>query len=318
MDVLKQLSRTGLIPVIKLDSPDDAVPLCKALSDGGLPVAEITFRTAAAAESIRRVTDALPDVLTGAGTVLNAEQAKQAADAGASFVVSPGFDPGVVGWCVEHNLPVLPGCSNPTDFHRALAYGLRAVKLFPAEALGGVRYLKAVNAPFPELKFVPTGGVNPQNLRDYLNCPCVTAVGGSWLTPIDAIRARDWRRVEQLARDAVNLMLGLTVRHIGINDTSDEDARSDALALSRLMGWKAEDCGKAWFAGDGFEVLKRPGRGEKGHIAIATDSVERAMFQWQRRGFVFEDQPVTAEGGVIKAIYLKNTVGGFAIHLLQK
>lgn len=318
MDVLKRLSRTGLIPVIKLESPDDAVPLCKALSDGGLPVAEITFRTAAAAESIRRVADALPDVLLGAGTVLTVEQARQAADAGASFIVSPGFNPRVVGWCVEHGMPVLPGCANPSDIEQALEFGLDTVKFFPAEALGGVKLMKAMSAPYSGIRFVPTGGVGEQNVRDYLNCPCVAAVGGSWMAPPDAIRAKDWTRIENLARSAVNLMLGLTIRHIGLNDTSDEAAKADALALARLMGWKAEDRGGAWFAGDGFEVMKKPGRGEKGHIAIATDSVERAMFQWQLRGFVFEDQPVTVENGVIKAIYLKDQIGGFAVHLLQK
>lgn len=318
MDLLKRISEIGIVPVIQIERGSDAVPLCAALDAGGLPVAEITFRTDAAEEAIRNVARELPQVLLGAGTVLTVEQARRAVDAGARFIVSPGLNPEVASWCVEHEIPVLPGCATPSDIERALSLGIKTVKFFPAEALGGLKLMKAMSAPYREVRFVPTGGIDPANLTEYLGFDRVVAVGGSWMTPQDAVRRQDWNAIRALAEDAVNRMLGLAIRHIGVNDTTDEDARRDAIALANLMGWKAEDRGGAWFAGDGFEVMKKPGRGAKGHIAIVTNSVERAMFQWKKRGFVFEDEPVTVEDGVIKAIYLKDQIGGFAIHLLAK
>ena len=167
--MLDQLALAGLIPVIKVERAEDAVPLCRALSKGGLPVAEITFRTAAAEEAIRLVHQELPEVLLGAGTVLTPEQADKAAAAGAGYIVSPGLNPRVVRHCLEKGYPILPGCSSPSDIELALELGLTAVKFFPAEALGGINMIKALLGPYGGLKLVPTGGINTQNLHDYLS-----------------------------------------------------------------------------------------------------------------------------------------------------
>ena len=200
MDIFEKLSLAGLVPVIKVEDANDAVPLCRALSEGGLPVAEITFRTAAAEQAIRNVSSALPEVILGAGTVLSVDQVKRAVDAGAKFIVSPGLNPAVVGYCVENHIPVLPGCANPSDIETAMSFGLDTVKFFPAEAAGGINFIKAISAPYGGMKFVPTGGINEKNLMDYLSFPKVRAAGGSWMVPGDAVKAKDWNRVTELTR----------------------------------------------------------------------------------------------------------------------
>ncbi len=182
-DVLARLGQLGLLPVIKIEQEEHAVPLGKALLDGGLPCAEITLRTAAGEGAIRRIAAELPEVLVGAGTVLSVEQAQRAVSAGARYVVSPGFDPEVVDWCLTQGVPVMPGVATPTEIIMALKKGLQILKFFPAETLGGVGMLKALADPFSNVKFVPTGGINPANLAEYLGLPNVHACGGSWMVP---------------------------------------------------------------------------------------------------------------------------------------
>lgn len=318
MNVLDRISLAGLVPVIKIERAGDAVPLCRALAQGGLPVAEITFRTAAAGEAIRRVAAELPDIMLGAGTVLSVEQARAAVDAGAKYIVSPGFNPKVVGWCVERGVPVLPGCANPSDIEMALEFGLRTVKFFPAEALGGVKLIKAMSAPYGDVRFVPTGGINEKNALEYLDCPKVAAIGGSWMAPGDAIAAGEWGCICDLAASAVNLVLGLEIVHIGINCENEAQASAEGAQLAKLFALPVRDCGsKCDFVGNMFEVMKRPGRGENGHIAIGTRDIVRAKFHMELRGFEF-DAPMLDNSGRMNAIYLKNDIAGFAIHLLQK
>ena len=318
MNMIDRLSLAGLVPVIKIDRAEDAVPLCRALAEGGLPVAEITFRTAAAEEAIRRVAAELPEVLLGAGTVLSVEQAKKAVAAGARYIVSPGFNPRVVGWCVENGVPVLPGCANPTDIEAALEFGLDTVKFFPAEALGGIRLIKAMAAPYGGVKFVPTGGIGGHNVLEYLDFGRVAAVGGSWMAPADAINAGDWLRIRRLAADAVNLMLGFEIVHIGVNCGGEEAAKRDGALLAKLLALPLRDCGpKADFVGDMFEMMKVPGRGDKGHIAIGTRDIRRARYHMEQRGFAF-DEPILNDDGQVNAVYLKHDIAGFAIHLLRR
>lgn len=318
MTALEKLGLVGLVPVIKVEDAQDAVPLCRALEKGGLPVAEITFRTAAAEEAIRRVNAELPGVILGAGTVLTVDQAARAVNAGATYIVSPGLNPAVVRWCVEHEVPILPGCATPSDIEAALGFGIATVKFFPAEALGGLKLIKAMSAPYGNIFFVPTGGIDEKNVGDYLAFPKVLAVGGSWMAPSDAIKARDWDRIAALAAGAVKKVLGLELRHVGINSGDPETARADALLLAGLLGWPVSEGAKSIMVGDAFELMNAPGRGARGHIAIATNSVERAMFHLRLRGFAFEDAPIGVKDGKITAIYLKNEIAGFAVHLLRK
>ena len=317
--MLDQLALAGLIPVIKVERAEDAVPLCRALSKGGLPVAEITFRTAAAEEAIRLVHQELPEVLLGAGTVLTPEQADKAVAAGAGYIVSPGLNPGVVRHCLQKGYPILPGCSSPSDIELALELGLTAVKFFPAEALGGVSMIKALLGPYGGLKLVPTGGINTQNLHDYLSIKNVLACGGSWMVPDDAVKSGDWARVERLAAEAVNLMLGLQIRHIGINQSDAREAMDNARKLSMLTGWPIEnDTDGSCFVGAGLEVMKHKGRGTHGHIALATRSIPRAMWHMERRGFAFDkESAVYTPAGQLRLIYLEGEFAGFGIHLSQ-
>ncbi len=205
-DTLHHLGQLGLIPVVAIERAEDAPKLGRALQAGGLPCAEITFRTAAAPEAIRLITAECPDVLVGAGTVLSVAQAEQAAASGARFIVSPGFDAEVVDWCLAHNMPITPGVITPTEVGLAVKKGLTVLKFFPAEAAGGVKLLKALAGPFGGVKFIPTGGISSQNLADYLSLPLVHAAGGSWMVKKQLITAGEFERITELTREAVTVV----------------------------------------------------------------------------------------------------------------
>lgn len=318
MDIFEKLSLCGIVPVIKVEDANDAVPVCRALANGGLPVAEITFRTAAAAEAIENVKRELPDVLLGAGTVLSVEQVKAAVKAGASFIVSPGLNPEVVKYCVYNSIPVLPGCSGPSDVELAMSFGLKNVKFFPAEALGGLKLIKAMSAPYSGIKFVPTGGINKDNMNDYLSCPAVLAVGGSWMVPQDAILNKDWAAIEKLAKEAVAAMLGFDLVHFGVNSGSPEAAERDAKLFCDLLGWNIKMGNSSNFAGTRFEFMKKPYYGTHGHIAISCFSVERAVEYFRRLGYGVIEATAGYKNGHLNAIYLDGEFAGYAIHLLRK
>ena len=203
MDPLKTMRSLGVVPVIVIDDAADAVPLASALAAGGLPCAEITFRTAAAEEALRIIAEERPDILVGAGTVLTPYQAATARHAGAEFIVAPGFDRGVVDYCLTHGLPVFPGVCTPTEIGYAIEAGLSVLKLFPAEPMGGAAYLKAASAPFGGVEFIPTGGVNAGNLASYLALANVVACGGSWMAPKSWIAAKQFDRIEAESRTAL-------------------------------------------------------------------------------------------------------------------
>ena len=204
----ERLRTIKIVPVIALDNAADAVPLGAALRESGIPVAEITFRSPAAAEAIRRLRDADPDILIAAGTVLNAAQAKVAQQAGADFIVSPGFNPNTVKACQDMDIPITPGINNPTAIEAALEHGIDTVKYFPAEASGGIPMLKALLAPYAMLKIMPTGGINAKNIRDYLAIKNVIACGGSWMVEKSLLAAQNWTEVERLGKEAVALVQG--------------------------------------------------------------------------------------------------------------
>ena len=204
--VLEEISKIGIVPVIALDHVEDAAPLAKALCDGGLPCAEVTFRTAAAEESIRIMAEQFPEMLVGAGTVLTTEQVDRAVNAGAKFIVSPGLNPKVVKYCVEKGIPVTPGRSNPSDVEVAIELGLDVVKFFPAEQAGGVAMIKAMAAPYTGIKFMPTGGINAKNLEDYLSFDKIICCGGSWMVKGDLVKAGAFDKIKELTAEARNLV----------------------------------------------------------------------------------------------------------------
>lgn len=204
-NITEKIKEFGIVPVVVLNDAGDALPLADALIRGGLPCAEITFRTDAAEESIRRIAQKYPDMLIGAGTVLTTEQVDRAAAAGAVFIVSPGFDPEVVDYCLERDIPVFPGCITPSEVAQAVKRGLKTVKFFPAEQFGGVATIKALAAPYAGLNFMPTGGVGPKNLADYLTCRSVIACGGSWMVKGDLVKSGQFDEIEELTREAVEM-----------------------------------------------------------------------------------------------------------------
>ena len=318
MDVMKQLSLIGIVPVIAINDAADAVPLAKALIDGGLPCAEVTFRTAAAADAIKAMTEAYPEMVVGAGTVLTTEQVDRAVAAGAKFIVSPGLNPTTVKYCQEIGVPVCPGTANPSDIEVALSLGLKTVKFFPAEAAGGLKYIKSIAAPYGNVRFMPTGGVSEKNLLEYLSFNKIICCGGSWMVPGDAIKAKDWDRIRDLTASAVQLMLGLEIAHVGINSENEEEAMDTATKLCKLLGWTMKVGGKSIFAGTGIEVMKMPFYGKNGHIGIKTNFIERAKAFLERQGFEFNEESANVKDGQLKAIYLKDEIAGFAIHLMQK
>ena len=208
MDVLSRLARAGIVPVVVLDDAKDAVPTANAMVAGGIDVMEITFRTAAAPDAIRAVAENCPDMLVGAGTILNLEQCKQAVQMGAKFIVSPGFDAEVVSWCVENGIAVTPGCVTPTEITAAIKLGLNVVKFFPANVYGGLNAMKNLSAPFVGIKFMPTGGVNAQNVREYITAPFIHAVGGSWVCPKADIAAGNFDKITALCAEARQAAFG--------------------------------------------------------------------------------------------------------------
>ncbi|MEA4954418.1 MAG: bifunctional 4-hydroxy-2-oxoglutarate aldolase/2-dehydro-3-deoxy-phosphogluconate aldolase [Pseudoflavonifractor sp.] len=205
MEMEQVLYQVGIVPVIKMDCVEHAVPLARALANGGLPAAEITFRSAAAAGSIRAIADAVPELFVCAGTVLTPETAREAVEAGSKAVISPGLNLETVCWCVQHGIPVIPGTATPSEVEACMREGLKLVKLFPAEVVGGVGMLKALSGPYAGMKFMPTGGVKPGNAKDYLTQKNVVACGGTWIVPADLLEAGRFDEIEKLAREAAQL-----------------------------------------------------------------------------------------------------------------
>ena len=319
-EVMNELYSIGLIPVIKIENADDAIPLAKALIDGGLPAAEITFRTASAAQAIKNITDKYPDMLVGAGTVLTVEQVDKAIEAGAKFLVSPGLNPKVTAYALSKGVPMLPGCSNPSDVEAALELGLSTVKFFPAEAAGGLKMLKAMAAPYGQLKFMPTGGISADNLLEYLKFGKIVACGGSFMVKDELVKEKKWDEITALTRNAVKVMLGLEFTHVGINNENKEEAVRSAKLFEVMFGMANRETSKSTFAGEAFEFMHSKGPGRYGHIGIRTNFVDRAMAYFKRMGFEFDESTVTYDekSGKPKFVYFKDEISGFAVHLVQK
>lgn len=317
-EISKQIHQFGIVPVVKIDRPADALPLVQALAAGGLPLAEITFRTEAAEEAIRLVAQQLPDVLLGAGTVLTTQQVDRALAAGARFIVSPGLNPDLVCYCQQRGVAVFPGCSSPSDIEQALTLGLQVVKFFPAEVAGGLAMIRALSGPYGMMRFIPTGGISEANLGDYLDHPQVLACGGTWMVQDALVKTGRFDEVERLTCAAVAKMLGFRLDHIGINYTEEAAARQDTQALAALFALPQQELENSFFAGAGLELMKRPGRGANGHIAIATRSLDRAYAYLTARGHRFvEDSKKYDAKGRLRFIYLEEEFGGFAIHLVN-
>lgn len=318
MDIFTRLANAAIIPAAVLDNPKDAVPTANALLRGGIDVLEITLRTAAATDAIADISAQCPDMLVGAGTVVSLEQCRQAIERGAKFIVSPGLDAEIVGWCLENGIAVIPGCVTPTEIMAAMKLGVRVVKFFPANVYGGVSALKALSAPFDGIKFIPTGGVDTQNIGDYLCAPFVHAVGGSWVCPRADIAAGSLEKISRLAGEARQAALGFEVAHIGINCGSGAESLEVCSKLRDAFGLPVKQGNSSNFVTGSIEVMKSVFPGKNGHIAIRTNSVSLAMAALEKAGYVCDPNTAKYKAGRINAIYLTDEFGGFAVHLLQK
>ena len=316
--VIEKVYQIGIIPVIAFNSVEEALPLCKALADGGLPAAEVTFRTACAEECIKLIHEQMPEMLLGAGTVLTKDQADRAMAAGASFIVAPGFDPEVCRHVIDKGGIMMPGTCSAGEMQQAMNLGCEALKFFPAEANGGVGMLKNIGAALKSAKWMCTGGVNAKNVNDYLNYDQIIAVGGTWMCKNDVIKAKDWDKITAMCKEAVDTMLGLRLVHIGINTENEDEAKATANALASLLNMKVTPGNSSIFVGNKeFEIMKKPGRGKNGHIAIGCNNVDRAIYHLSRRGVKFDLESKGVKDGKTMSCYMADEIGGFAIHLVK-
>jgi len=304
--ILQKIHEIGIVPVVKIDTPEHALPLGEALMAGDLPLAEITFRTDAAAESIRRLSSELPDMLVGAGTVLTPEQAKQAVKAGAKFIVSPGFNEPVVDYCLEHNIPITPGINSPTQVERGLYRGLHVLKFFPAEASGGLNLLKAMSAPYNDVMFIPTGGMKTENMNAYLSFSKVLAIGGSWMVKPELISGERFGEISRISREAVMGMLGFSLERIRMHAVTAGPA-GETETVFQTLGLHEH-----------IEMARKNTGGGRGEIAVGTNSIRRAAAFLRRKGTAFEETVDPAAGGASGSILLKNEIEGFKVRLYQR
>lgn len=317
-DVLDRLGNAGIVPVVVIEDVKDAVAAATALLEGGIDVMEVTLRTQAGLDSIRVIAQECPNTLVGAGTVLTLEQTIQCVEAGAKFIVSPGLNAEMVKWCVDNDIAVLPGCVTPSEIMAALSLGCKVLKFFPSNIYGGLSALKALNGPFGDVKFVPTGGVNSDNIAEFTSYPFIHAVGGSWICTKADISSGNFEKITTLCKEAVLKTLGFELAHVGINTDNEDASYQVAEYLNAAFNFELKTGTSSNFAGSGIEVMKSQYKGEHGHIAVRTNSISRALRYLEKRGFLSDPDTAKYKGETMIAIYLKAQFGGFAIHLLQK
>jgi 2-dehydro-3-deoxyphosphogluconate aldolase/(4S)-4-hydroxy-2-oxoglutarate aldolase len=315
--ILENIGLIGIVPVIAIDHAEDAEPLAQALTEGGLPCAEVTFRTKAGKDAIARIAKSHPALLLGAGTVLTVEQVQAAVGSGAKFIVSPGLNRKVVEYCLANDIPITPGVLTPSEIEVALEYGLEVVKFFPAEAGGGLAYLKAISAPYKSLRFIPTGGIDESNLLAYLKFPKVHACGGSWMVKPEMINNQQFEDIKRITSAAVGSMLGFSLRHVGINGSSTEESLALGVKLGDMLHMKVEERPGAMFVGGQFEITKAKYLGEHGHLAIGTNFIHRAIAHLARCGVQILPETKAEKDGKLATVYLDIEIAGFAVHLLQ-
>lgn len=297
-EVLNRISRIGIVPVVVLEHAEKAVPVARALQAGGIDCAEVTFRTAAAEESIRRIGAECPEMLLGAGTVLSVEQVDKAVCAGAKFIVTPGYNPSVVSYCVNNQIPIVPGCMDTNAIEMALEEGLDTIKFFPAEAAGGLKMMKALAGPYVNLKFIPTGGVSRDNLCEYLSFKKVVACGGSWMVKGDLVKQDRYDEIERLSREAVAAMLNLSIRRITAECSKEGHETADLLSSVFSTGQAADEAESC--------------------IELVTDHMARAVYHLEKQGVGFRSETAEYQGEKMASICLTQKYGGFSVRLTEK
>ncbi len=319
MDALNIIKAHGIVPVLGLKDPQTAPLVAAALRKGGLPLLEVTMRAAGAMDCLKAIKAADPDMLVGAGTILRPEQVDQAREAGADFIVTPGFNPKVVTRCLEMGLPVVPGCVTPTEIEAGMELGLNTFKFFPSEPLNGMATIKQLCGPYGNIQFIPTAGITLTNLEEYLSSDKIAAVGGSFVAPAPMVEAQDWEGITALCQKAVEKSLGFSLAHIGINGDSREEGLSTARWFFDRFGFPVKEGGKSNFAASYVECCNQKFPGKYGHIGIFTLSPSRAAAYFQSKGIPLREEfkNVDAKGNLV-AVYLAEEIGGFAVHIVKK
>lgn len=311
------IGKYGVLPVINIAEKEKAVPLADSLAAGGLPLIEVTLRSESSLESIKAIKKARPGMLVGAGTVLTTGMADAATDAGADFIVSPGYDPELVEYCNKLGIAVMPGCSTASEIQDAVKHGVEIVKFFPAEQSGGIRTIKLLSGPFPGVKFLPTGGITFDNLGEYLACDKVIACGGSFMANSGMIASGDFEGITRNCERAVRESLGFRLAHIGINGKNRGDSLATAKLIASLFGFPIRECSASVFAGEIAECMDSP-RGTNGHIGISTRSVARAMEYLSSKGVEFDVETMKYDkAGNITCAYFREEIAGFAWHIVK-
>lgn len=315
-ELKNKIHNIGIVPVVKLDDASKAAGLAKALIDGGIPCAEVTFRTAAAEQGIKNIVEAYPQMFVGAGTVTSVELAKKAVAAGAKFIVSPGFSEDTVDWCLENNVPIIPGVCTPSDIEKGINRGLDVLKFFPAEASGGVNMLKNFAGPFPNLKFMPTGGINLTNLASYATTENVLATGGSWMVKSNLIENEDWSKITKMCKEAVLALQGFSFAHLGLYD---EEKSEETIKMFESFGMETKRGNSSVFMDSDIEIIPTSFTSEKGHIGFYCYDVERSLNYLRNKGFTPDEASYKYNvKGQLTVCYFKEEYSGFAIHLVRR
>ncbi len=318
VNVRAEVEKYGVLPVINIPDPDTAVPLAEALIAGGLPLIEVTLRSAGSQKAISLIKQVHPKMTVGAGTVTNKDAVDLALSLGADYVVSPGYDPELVSYCIEKGVLIVPGCSTASEMQDAVNKGLEVLKFFPAELSGGLAALKLLSGPFPSVKFLPTGGITYANLGNYLSFDKIIACGGSFMATADQIANHDFEGITESCKKAVEISLGFGLAHVGINNGSKEEAVKSAELISSLFGFGKREGSTSCFAGDVAECMYHEKYGVKGHIGIRTNSIVRAMANLSAKGVEFDPESIKRDkSGNIKSIYFKEDICGFAWHIMK-
>ncbi|WP_288593944.1 bifunctional 4-hydroxy-2-oxoglutarate aldolase/2-dehydro-3-deoxy-phosphogluconate aldolase [uncultured Victivallis sp.] len=314
-----EIAELGILPVISIPSADLADGLSDALCAGNVKAIEITLRSDCALEAIQRIRNRHPKMLLAAGTVLTPKNAEQAIHAGANCLVSPGFSESLICYCMEHGYPILPGCVSAAEIQRGMELGLRYFKFFPAESCGGLKALKLLSGPFSQCRFIPTGGMTFDNIGSYLEEPFIAACGGSYMASTADVAAGRWDLIEANCRRAMDISLGFTLAHVGLNAADAGEAESAARRMALLFRLPLKIGNSSIFAGTAVEHMKMPFRGTHGHIGFYTRSVTRALAFYHNNGIpVCEDSIRYDAKGEMQSFYLAEEIGGFAVHVVKK
>lgn len=319
MNIFERVENIGVIPVINITDLEVAKPLCKTLIENGIDVIEVTLRNENSLEAVRIIRKEFPEIGIAAGTILSLEQAKEAITAGAEGLVMPGYDDEIIDYAIQNNIPVLPGCVTAADIQKAYKKGIRLFKFFPSEHCGGIPAMKFLVAPFKGIKFVTTGGINFDNLGEYLSNDFIAACGGSFMADAKTLKAKDFKKIAELCKKCVDISLGFKLAHIGINHKDKESADKTADFIASVLGFNTRECTTATFAGDVAECMHNYNLGKVGHIGFSTNSIKRAMAYLESKGIELDEKGIKRnEKGEITCVYLKENIAGFALHIVQR